>query len=33
MGAEDVEGVTDVGAEEGFVGGAAGEVVYVTKRS
>ena len=27
MGAEDVEGVTDVGAEEGFVGGAAGEVV------
>ena len=27
VGAEDVEGVTDVGAEDGFVGGTAGEVV------
>ena len=27
MGAEDVEGVTDVGAEDGFIGGMAGEVV------
>ena len=27
VGAEDVEGVADVGAEDGFVGGTAGEVV------